>query len=105
MWDLPGSGLEPTCPALTGGFLTTAPPGKSQETILIFLHILPFPDYLFKDVCITKIKLMSSLTAKGRLTTLLEERDSIFFQSKEQTYLSFSIIKAVHSSGAKYSAC
>ena len=29
MWDLPGSGLEPVSPALAGGFLTTAPPGKA----------------------------------------------------------------------------
>ena len=29
MWDLPGPGLEPASPALAGGFLTTAPPGKS----------------------------------------------------------------------------
>ena len=28
MWDLPGPGLEPVFPALAGGFLTTAPPGK-----------------------------------------------------------------------------
>ena len=28
MWDLPGPGLEPLSPALAGGFLTTAPPGK-----------------------------------------------------------------------------
>ena len=28
MWDLPRPGLEPVSPALTGGFLTTAPPGK-----------------------------------------------------------------------------
>ena len=28
MWDLPGLGLEPVSPALAGGFLTTAPPGK-----------------------------------------------------------------------------
>ena len=28
MWDLPGPGLEPVCPALAGGLLTTAPPGK-----------------------------------------------------------------------------
>ena len=32
MWDLPGPGLEPVSPALSGGFLTTAPPGKSQGT-------------------------------------------------------------------------
>ena len=28
MWDLPRLGLEPVSPALAGGFLTTAPPGK-----------------------------------------------------------------------------
>ena len=30
MWDLPGPGLEPMSPALAGGFLTAAPPGKPQ---------------------------------------------------------------------------
>ena len=29
MWDLPAAGLEPVLPALAGGFLTTALPGKS----------------------------------------------------------------------------
>ena len=28
MWDLPRPRLEPMSPALAGGFLTTAPPGK-----------------------------------------------------------------------------
>ena len=28
-WDLPGPGLEPVSAALAGGFLTTAPPGKT----------------------------------------------------------------------------
>ena len=31
MWDLPRLGLEPVSPALAGGFLTTAPPGKSRS--------------------------------------------------------------------------
>ena len=31
MWDLPRPGLEPMSPALAGGFLTTAPPGKSPN--------------------------------------------------------------------------
>ena len=35
MWDLPGPGLEPVSPALAGGFLTTAPPGKSLSVIFI----------------------------------------------------------------------
>ena len=37
MWDLPGPGLEPGSPALAGGFLTTAPPGKSSTDFLIEL--------------------------------------------------------------------
>ena len=31
MWDPPGPGLEPVSPALAGGFLTTAPPGKPRS--------------------------------------------------------------------------
>ena len=30
-WDLPEPGIEPVSPALAGGFLTTAPPGKSRR--------------------------------------------------------------------------
>ena len=37
MWDLPGPGLEPMSPALAGGFLTTAPPGKSLSFWIIVL--------------------------------------------------------------------
>ena len=35
MWDLPRPGLEPMSAALVGGFLTTAPPGKSHSLALI----------------------------------------------------------------------
>ena len=42
MWDLPGPGLEPVSPALAGGFLTTAPPGKpltkSFDLLTHFTH-------------------------------------------------------------------
>ena len=34
MWDLPGPGLEPVSPALAGGLLTTAPPGKSLDSFI-----------------------------------------------------------------------
>ena len=37
MWDLPARGLEPVSSALAGGFLTTAPPGKSP----IFYYLNP----------------------------------------------------------------
>ena len=42
MWDLPRPGLEPASPALAGGFLTTAPPGKPSGTIILnaaFQHL------------------------------------------------------------------
>ena len=42
MQDLPGPGLEPVSPGLAGGFLTTAPPGKSLE---VFLNIERFGVY------------------------------------------------------------
>ncbi|XP_073646576.1 tyrosine-protein phosphatase non-receptor type 2 isoform X2 [Tursiops truncatus] len=42
MWDLPGPGLEPVSPALAGGFLTTAPPGKySFGQILKWSSVIP----------------------------------------------------------------
>ena len=34
MWNLPGPGIEPTSPVLTGGFLAAGPPGKSHFKIL-----------------------------------------------------------------------
>ena len=34
-WDLPRPGLEPVSPALAGGFLTTAPPGKPDMEFLM----------------------------------------------------------------------
>ena len=40
MWDLPRPGLEPVSPALAGGFLTTAPPGK---TAFFFFFSLETP--------------------------------------------------------------
>ena len=36
MWDLPRPGLEPVSPALAGGFLTTAPPGKPEHILNIY---------------------------------------------------------------------
>ena len=34
MWDLPGSGIEPVPSALTGGFFTIEPPGKTKWLVL-----------------------------------------------------------------------
>ena len=40
MWDLPGPGIEPVSPALAGGFLTTAPPGKSSGILYIITPLI-----------------------------------------------------------------
>ena len=47
MWDLPGPGLEPMSPALAGGFLTTAPPGKphSDSSELIYSYVALYNFY------------------------------------------------------------
>ena len=42
MWDLPGPGLEPMSPALAGGFLTSAPPGKPIGYFSFFFKIYLF---------------------------------------------------------------
>ena len=42
MWDLPGPGIEPMSPALTGGFFTTEPPGKPYLSI-VDKHLGCFP--------------------------------------------------------------
>ena len=38
MWNLPGPGIQLVSPALAGGFLTTAPPGKSTFIKKIFFN-------------------------------------------------------------------
>ena len=55
MWDLPGLGLEPVSPALAGGFLTTAPPGKS-----LFVCFFTFP-HLFCEQIFQNISRMQLL--------------------------------------------
>ena len=46
MWDLPGPGLEPVSPALAGGFLTTAPPGKSPAIISSNIFFFPILSHI-----------------------------------------------------------
>ena len=43
MWNLPRPGIDPVPPALTGRFLTTAPPGKStHDSFEISLHLADY---------------------------------------------------------------
>ena len=56
MWDLPRPGLEPESPALAGGFLTTAPPGKSLSpfdtfTLSLKAQLQFFLGLAFKGRC------------------------------------------------------
>ena len=44
MWDFPGPGLEPTSPALAGGFFTTTPPGKPGSFLFSWV-IFPLSVY------------------------------------------------------------
>ena len=65
MWDLPGPGLEPVCPALAGGFLTTAPPGKLY-TFLFHIKFHGNDNHLIKLVdCVHRnyVESLSSLVA------------------------------------------
>ena len=50
MWDLPGPGLEPVSPALAGGFLTTAPPGKPS----LLFNLLSFAKFSKKKMFFQK---------------------------------------------------
>ena len=44
MWNLPGPGIKPMFPALAGGFLSTVPPGKSNNS-LILVHNAQFLNF------------------------------------------------------------
>ena len=46
MWDLPRPGLEPVSPALAGGFLATAPPGKPPSWPFYLRHLSSVSDAL-----------------------------------------------------------
>ena len=51
MWDLPGPGLQPKSLALAGGFLTTAPPGKSPVLLLNVSQIKYVRSQIDKKYC------------------------------------------------------
>ena len=39
MWNLPGPGIKPMCPALEGRFLTTGSPGKSHSFLFVLVAL------------------------------------------------------------------
>ena len=40
LWTLPGRGLKPMSPALTAGFLSTIPPGKSETQLIFYIDLV-----------------------------------------------------------------
>ena len=66
MWDLPRPGLEPVSPALSGGFVITAPPGKplSGRDLIDFLDTgrIGFGTYLHIELDPATFPKLSKLT-------------------------------------------
>ena len=52
-WNLPVPGIKPVSPALAGGFLSTAPPGKSKNSRILHTWLVRPSRYLpkFDAVC------------------------------------------------------
>ena len=63
MWDLPRPGLEPVYPAMAGGFLTTAPPGKSLK--LLFFFFLNLFIYFWLCWVFVSVRGLSPVPASG----------------------------------------
>ena len=72
MWDLPRPGLEPVSPVLAGGFLTTAPPGKSPYVVFE----LPFELSSSSAVC--------STTETAQLLLVVSDGRGLFFEGKDR---------------------
>ena len=70
-WDLSGPGLEPVSPALAGGFLTTAPPGK--------------PTLVFKKMSIWDVKDHFG-TAESWITEVWTSDNSRACQSEKASF-------------------
>ena len=67
MWDLPRPGLEPVSPALAGRFSTTAPPGKPNNFIIIYVLLFwiklaysimkTCPFIIYHEICLIRCAL------------------------------------------------
>ena len=65
MWDLSGPGLEPVSPALAGGFLSTAPPGKSSNVYSFLTHKMHIKAFTFHYTGIEDEKVLGIKWATG----------------------------------------
>ena len=55
-WDLPGSGIELTCPALARGFFPSEPP---EKPLIYFLKLLPTSIEMLSDFHLTPVVLLA----------------------------------------------
>ena len=79
MWNLPRPGLEPVSPALAGGFLTTAPPGK------------PPPHYFLNPILSDKLQICIFITLRS-LTFLTNPFNSPFRAPPEMQLTLFQLM-------------
>ena len=91
MWDLPGPGLQPVSPALAGGFLTTAPPGKSCSS---FLKVESQREAaLSKGVCTLQFsRYQHSTFPEGSYNFFLVSEDILFSVQNDVQHHSYSFI-------------
>ena len=99
-WNLPGPEIEPTSPALAGGFLTTGPPGKSCFAALKLLQWLytVITDMLrwagFYRLSPETRYPLNTATASDSLTEQRVRRLPLF-SSQRRWWLSFSYSRAL----------
>ena len=84
MWNLPRSGIEPTSPALAGGFLPTVPPGKSQKNLncIMCLHYISIGECCFREFWVSQSHLQVFFTSLG--SDSLESRSRDLFQGAKE---------------------
>ena len=77
---VPQPGIEPTFPALEGGFLTTGPPGESLELVLVLGYRLsyctkktPKKLWLKKDCFLSQITVLGEVAGGGSAPPVISE--------------------------------
>ena len=79
MWDPPGPGLEPVSPALAGGLLTTAPPGKPLNFFKKTIHLVTQHQSLHIRLSIWKLSFLSFFSFSLGLVSQNSERTVIWW--------------------------
>ena len=86
MWDLPGPGIEPVSPALAGGFLTTAPPGKSRQCGFNFCKITARPFIFFLSSVSFLFVLFCCFISLSLIPYLIESMLTLIFLKEQRRF-------------------